>query len=567
MASVDSTNRLTGLYSGLDTDALVKALVSTQQRKTDQMFQGMTRDEWKRDLYTDFNNQLRIFREEYGSAVGSSSMTAKGTYFENTVEMTSNNSVSVKAGASAKAGAYSIRVDQLAQASAIKGTKATTTSQGLSATTLDKTPLSQLVSLSSGAFSSEESFSFTLNGKEFSFSGSTTIKNVMDTVNKSGVGVTMSYSQISDSFSIAANAMGEYRGLPDPGDAPAAPAAFGGVRPVQEDYASQDDFQQALTQYTSEKTDYETNVYKPYATQLEAWQNAKTEYTADQKRTVAMEDADGFLSRLGMTSLTNGQDAKVRVNGVDHTVSGNSLQLDGITFTLLGPSEAGKTIDFTVKQNQQVSVDKIKTFVTAFNELVSKLFKAANEKKNYGYAPLTDEQRADLSEGEAALWDAKSKAGLLYRDSNLNKILTDLRAMVTDQLGSAGRLGDIGITVSKYAVGEPFTLEIDAEKLTKAISDDPERLYNLFAASAQGTQKGGLMTRINESISTFTTSTKSNAIQALNNNISAYTKSIKAQDTKIAQLSEKYYAQYAKLETVLGQLQSQSTQMTNMFGS
>ena len=47
-----------------------------------------------------------------------------------------------------------------------------------------------------------DSFRFTINGKEFSFSGDDTLGSMINTINSSGVGVTVSYSSLSDTFLI-----------------------------------------------------------------------------------------------------------------------------------------------------------------------------------------------------------------------------------------------------------------------------------------------------------------------------------------------------------------------------
>ena len=46
------------------------------------------------------------------------------------------------------------------------------------------------------------------------------------------------------------------------------------------------------------------------------------------------------------------------------------------------------------------------------------------------YAPLTDEQKAEMSDREIELWEEKAKTGLLRGDSALNAIWDDLRSTI-----------------------------------------------------------------------------------------------------------------------------------------
>ncbi len=567
-ATINTSNRLTGMFSGLDTDALVKAMVSTQQKKVDLLFQNRERATWKRDAYTDFNNQLRIFREDYGSAIGTKSMTSQGTFYNSKAELASNQYLSVTTTSSAKEGSYSVRIDQLASAAAMNGARATDTQSGLSSNMINNTEIGSIASFASGAYGNEGGFSFTINGKDFAFKSTDTLKTVMDTVNKSGAGVTMSYSQATDSFKIVSGSMGEYRPVANPGEAPVEENPFTMEKPVSSGFDSDEEYQEALKEYNEARAEYDAGEGKEYKDALAAWKKNSQEYLDSEKRNITFSDTDGFLSHIGLSQVTAGTDAKISINGGEtRTFTENLVTLDGVTFNLLGVTEPGKSVDFNVKRNPADAVDKVKAFVDSFNELVGKLYTSASTKRDYKYSPLTDEQRDALSEAEAEKWDEKARQGIMYRDSNVTKLLGQLREMLTSELGDGGRLKDIGITVSKYAVGEPFKLELDTEKLTQALNEDPEKAYNIFSSPAAGSNKGGLMTRINNSITEFTTNTKSVAIQTLNNSIESLTKQMSTQEDKITDMSEKYYLQYAKLETALQQMQSQQGQLSSLFGT
>ena len=74
--------RIGGLFSGMDTDSVVKAMVMNQQNKVDQLAQKKTKAEWKRDEYIDLNNKLRQFSDKFISLLGSSSMNSRSSFAE-----------------------------------------------------------------------------------------------------------------------------------------------------------------------------------------------------------------------------------------------------------------------------------------------------------------------------------------------------------------------------------------------------------------------------------------------------------------------------------------------------
>jgi flagellar hook-associated protein 2 len=489
MSSIQNTNRLTGLFTGMDTDALVKAMMMTQQRRVNMYAARKTQAEWKREQITDFNNKLRIFRENYGSVLGSNTLLSRGTFSSFSVKMAENSGVSIAASASAKAGSYNIRVEQLASAASLQGGKLTSRSTGLTAAEIGSAPVGSL----SGALASGESFSggieFSINGREFSFSSDATLRSIMDEVNNAGIGVTMAYTQMTDRVSITSGTQG-----------------------------------------------------------------AASELT--------FTDDSGFLAFLGMESVTAGRDAVVYINGEETArhLDTNSITLDGITMNFLRTT--GETgVDFTLTSDIKPAVDRIRSMVDAYNALIKEIDTAYNQKSNRDFPPLTDEQRGELSDKEAEDWEAKAKEGLMHRDRELGRLLEGMRSALSGAFGGSGTLASIGITTGRYILGEPVQLQIDEEKLTEALQEDPDRVYNIFAASDTG-----LMVQLNKVMDGYVNTTRGREIQNLNNSINNYTKRVAEQESKLTIQSERLYLQYARLETMLGQMMSQQDQMASLFG-
>jgi len=62
---INSRIRLTGISSGLDTDAIIEQLMSVERAKVDKIKQEKQILEWKRDIYRDIINKLRSITDEY----------------------------------------------------------------------------------------------------------------------------------------------------------------------------------------------------------------------------------------------------------------------------------------------------------------------------------------------------------------------------------------------------------------------------------------------------------------------------------------------------------------------
>ncbi len=203
-SSSSSTNRITGLYSGMDTDSLVTSLLSTEQAKLDRVYQNQTKLQWKYDAYKEINTQLKDFRTKYMSAASSDNVYSVSAYQAFKVNLASNNYVSVTTNSSAFESSHEITSVELATTATLSGAKyrsrsaalyGTAGSNLLAETTGTKTfeagagdiALKDLkYSDGTAAFSFPEgttTLSFSINGKSFTFSQDKTLNDVMTTVN------------------------------------------------------------------------------------------------------------------------------------------------------------------------------------------------------------------------------------------------------------------------------------------------------------------------------------------------------------------------------------------------
>ena len=533
--SLNTNTRVSGLFSGLDTDQLVKDMMKIQQSKYNKIYQNKVKAEWKRDAYTDVNNTLRKFRDEFASFLSTkNNMLASTTYKSFSVTASKEGTATLSATSAAQSGAYTLEVEQLASGTKISGGKVTTTATGLSASVVNNTAIEKLSSLAGGTIGS--TFSFSVNGKEFTFQSTDTLRHVMDTVNNSDAGVTMSYSQLTDSFTMESNVKGAYDpGLPEP----VAPAVVASDDP-------------GYAQYKLDKAQYDKD---------------KLAYDNNAKRNLVINDRSGALAGLGIdgSQKTAGQNAKVIINGVSVERESNSFEIDGINYNLTKAGDGPVT--FSVNRDLQKSVDSVKDFVKSLNTMLEDLYGKITEKKHYDYAPLTDEQRSELKENEIALWEVKAKSGLLRRDSATDSFINSIRSAVSDAIGGIGSLSDIGISTGSYRPNSPVEITLDENKLMKALEGDPDKVMRLFTenvkdASGVVRAQSGLMYRITDAIDAYSKSTKDVSIVELNDSISGFESRMKTEQTRLDSLQARLYKQFSALEMAMAKLNSQSSALS-----
>ncbi len=203
--TIDSSNRVSGLASGLDTETIVSGLMSSYQSRLDKLTQSTTKMQWKADSYREINTLIKNFRSKYLSALSDTNMLSGNSYNRMAASMlTSTSAVSVTASSSAVAGTMTINsISQLAAAAKASSADVFTGTSYSSDTTLESLSLTNKFT-----FDENNALSFSINGKTFTFTKDTTIGAMMKEINASDAGVTMRYSSLAKGFSITSKETG-----------------------------------------------------------------------------------------------------------------------------------------------------------------------------------------------------------------------------------------------------------------------------------------------------------------------------------------------------------------------
>ena len=185
-------------------------------------------------------------------------------------------------------------------------------------------------------------------------------------------------------------------------------------------------------------------------------------------------------------AAVQGQDAEIKIkygNGEEQVVkrSSNHFNIDGMSITLNPDVKFDKDagpITFMSKTNTDNVINNINSLITMYNEIVDLVNISLRTKPNNNYQPLTDEQKAGMSETQIRDWEERAKAGLLYNDSTLFSLSNELRFIF-----SSNAFRNIGITGDLFSetYGKIQLIEGDRlEKLKTALEENPDMVEDLF---------------------------------------------------------------------------------------
>lgn len=278
----------------------------------------------------------------------------------------------------------------------------------------------------------------------------------------------------------------------------------------------------------------------------------------------------------------DGKDAQIRLNGVLYESSKNTFDINGLSITAEGVTGDGEENAITINTNTDTTAiyDKIKDFLTEYNNLINEITKLYNADSSRGYDPLTDDEKDAMSDTEIEKWETKIKDSLLRRDSSLDSIMSAMiRSMSTSYQvnGKQYSLSSFGIQTLGYlnaAENEHNAYHIDGDeedsnssdkedKLRAAINDDPDTVIEFMKQLATG-----LYTAIDKKMKSTELSSAYKVYndKDMDKQYANYTKLISQWEDKVAEKEDYYYKKFSAMETALAKLQNQTNSLTGLFG-
>lgn len=137
--------RMSGLMSGLDTEAIVGALMSAQSLKKTKVERSKTKLEWTQTKWADLNTKLKkLYNEQV------TKMQLQSSYKAKKATVSDSSKVNVKAGTSAVNGSYTLEVKNIATTQYLTGAKISAKSGTDKLVDLDPSLLNKEVTVKNG---------------------------------------------------------------------------------------------------------------------------------------------------------------------------------------------------------------------------------------------------------------------------------------------------------------------------------------------------------------------------------------------------------------------------------
>ena len=180
------------------------------------------------------------------------------------------------------------------------------------------------------------------------------------------------------------------------------------------------------------------------------------------------------LGEVRKRELVAGADASITVDGVTKTSSDNAVEdlIPGVTLNLV-KADADTTITLNIDRDVDAIMEKISTFVDAYNEVASYI----HQQQSYD----SDEQKT---------------GGVLFGDGTLSSVKSDLTSAliqsVTGVSSQYSMMGLVGINLDNEG-----QLSIDTDKLQGYLKTNFNDVKNLFAAN--GSSDAGTLDYISHS--------------------------------------------------------------------
>ncbi|MGD8190277.1 flagellar filament capping protein FliD [Brevibacillus ginsengisoli] len=530
-----SINRLPGLVSGLDTDTMVKNLMKAQRVPLDKLKQQKQTETWKRDAYREMNTLLLDFRDNTMS-----NLKLQGTFNPKKVNTTNDNNVGATITGNPTFSSYVL--ENVTQATPAVGASVTFKNNIADGST----------KLSSAGGSS---FSFSIKAadgtaRSLTVNASDTITDVIANINSltndsdsgSGTKVKATYDSNTKSIVFLSTTTGSSAGIKISGVL--APNILN------------------IANGTVDKTTADFN------TDIDASNN---------------------------TSCSQGTDinpGSVKVNGTVLSLTGNTFTFDGVKFSLKQNFVSPTTVNVTT--DNDAVFDKIKNFVDKYNDLIDKVNKKTSEPIYRDFPPLTDDQRANLSEKQIDQWEDKAKSGTLRRDSMLSTVLINMRKSIASSVTSisdpkCNSLSEIGITTAQasktgasYNYMENGKLYIDEAKLKDAISQNPDKVMAIFTNKSTSTDsttkfnENGIAQRMYNTLASSigkiidiagtSISPDDSENYEMGKAVRSMNKQISSWESRLQDTEDRYYKQFSAMETALSKMNSQSSWLAQQLG-
>ncbi len=477
------TIRITGMNSGLDTEAIITELASARSVKVQKVEKERTKLSWKIDAWKELNNKIYSL---YSDVI--SDLRFDYAYTKKTTKVSDEDAVTVMTAGDAMNGVQSLKINQVAKTGFLTGGKIDASSgEKLLANIsgLDWLKDSDKSVVFSVIIGGEEVDGKVVGGEEkvISFNGYNTVDDVVAKFKEAGLEA--KFDTASKRFFISAKGTGkeadfhiktaELREVPEK-QVPTTATTEDELAEMERANAERDRIiaannaiikaggvtglqevpdEEVINFSDSPEVVAKKNAANAVRDSIIAANNKKIKEDAsiEDANKSFKEDFGKAFKALGLLTedMANecgvtftqaekdagkvagkiaGQDAVINLNGATFTSSTNTFEINGLTMTVHKTTAADEEITLTTEQDTTGIYDTIKNFFTKYNELINEMDKLYNADSAAKYEPLTKEEKDAMSETEVEEWEKKIKESLLRRDSTLSGVANAMKEVM-----------------------------------------------------------------------------------------------------------------------------------------
>ncbi|MDE7205741.1 MAG: flagellar filament capping protein FliD, partial [Lachnospiraceae bacterium] len=448
--------RVTGMYSGMDTESIVQQLVAAKQVKVDNLKNDQKKLEWKQTAWQDLNTKIyNLYSGTLSKLRMSSAFKAKKTTVSDTTKAT------ITAGSGAVNGTQTLKVKEIAKSGNLTGGK------------LD--PNAKYTGKTKIAGVSED-----LIGQSISVTARVTLNKGDKYQNAAGETITAEGGEEIDKTTNIK--ITEEMTIND----------FVGELKAAGVNASFDETHQRFfisSKASGTENDFKINNLPTSDSDGAPMGNALALLGLDTS--VAMADGSKAIK-------VDAQDAKIELNGAEFTSSSNNFEINGLTINVLSKTADDEEITINTDTDVDGTYNIIKDFLTEYNELINEMDKLYNADSARKYSMLSADDKEAMTDEEVETWENTIKGALLRKDTQLGSVMNALTNTMLGGVQVNGQtmyLSNFGIKTlgyfkskdnehhAYYIDGDPDDENVSGEEdlLKKALREDPDGTADFFA--------------------------------------------------------------------------------------
>lgn len=537
--------RITGLNSGLDTEAIISELVSAYRTKEEKYQKAQTKLSWKQDAWKDLNIKVRSLYDNISNLRFTSAWTMKKTTVSDSTKAT------VTAAGSCVNGTQTLKIKQLAKGTYITGGEISNTSAGTAPTSATK--LSELGYTGSGGDIQVKDSSGNVV-KTVSVTGNTTIKDLVSALNGAG-DTKASFDATNKRIFMTSNKTGEQNAFSLDGDADILKT----VGLSKEGGASIVDAQDSEIELNGAKFTSANNTYTVNGLTIDCLAetgNSEISITTSVDTQSMYDQVKSFLSQYNslmkeMYSLYNADSAKgyepltdsekdqmtdTEVEKWEEKIKAALLRRDDTLDGIMSTMKNAMSTSYYIYNGNAVTYDSDKQYYKCNGNAI----------KNSDGSYVT-------SASQLKLW-ASANGAKKYSLSSFGIKTEAYATMTANSSHDAYHIdGDADDSVSKN----------NSDVLLNMLSSDPDTVSSFMKQLTSGLYSA-IDTKMKSVKGLSSSYTIYNDIE-MAREYSDYTDTISKWEDKLTDLEDSYYKKFAAMESALASLQSQSSSLSSLL--